>query len=506
MLEMEKEDRFTIMVVDDSRVSREVVLSELSHREEFDIVTFESPIAALNALEAVEPDMIISDYVMPVLNGFDLCHAVRAHPKYAKVPFVLLSGKIDDDSRAKAMEIGVTDLFLKPFKSYELFKYVCHYVDAQKYAYDNSVLVVDDSALARKMLRDILEKLKLRVFEAADVKEAESILQQYPVDLIFLDNILPGKSGLQWCKELRESEEYEWIPILGFSDYQEVALKFIQAGADDYIAKPLVPHEVTVRTKNQLRHIALARELKESLRKEKALNQQKNRLLGMAGHDLRNPIATIIEYASLMKETGYSRDLVEKSIDKIQAHAKYMSRLLDDILDVSSIESGLVELKKEKVVLNELLQQRIDYMSELARAKNMEGHFVNRIEDDGKMVVMADPNRLSQVVDNLLSNAIKYSAPGSDYKIILDQCDEGALVEVVDHGQGIREEELPGVFDEFKKTSSKTTGGEKSTGLGLAIARKLVERHGGKIWVTSKLNEGSTFSFVLPSTEIIKNG
>ena len=224
----------------------------------------------------------------------------------------------------------------------------------------------------------------------------------------------------------------------------------------------------------------------------------------MARHELRNPIATIIEYASLLKEVGYDRELVEKSVDRIYTHAKHMSRLLEDILDVSSIESGLVELKKEKVVLNELLQERIDYMSELARAKNMEGHFVNRIEDDAKMVIMGDPNRLSQVVDNLLSNAIKYSDPGSDYKIILDQCDEGALVEVVDHGQGIREEELPGVFDEFKKTSTKTTGGEKSTGLGLAIARKLIERHGGKIWVTSKLKAGSTFSFVLPSVEIVK--
>ena len=113
-MDIKNEDQFTIMVVDDSRVSREVVLSELSHRDEFDTVMFESPIAALNALETVDPDMIISDYVMPVLNGFELCHAVRAHPKYSKVPFVLLSGKIDDDSRAKAMEIGVTHLFLKP--------------------------------------------------------------------------------------------------------------------------------------------------------------------------------------------------------------------------------------------------------------------------------------------------------------------------------------------------------------------------------------------------------
>lgn len=496
---IKNEDRFPVMVVDDSRVSRQVVVSELSHRKEFEIVTFENPIEALNSLEAVNPEMIISDYLMPVLDGFELCHAVKAHPKYSNVPFVLLSGKIDDDSRAKAMEIGVTDLFLKPIKNYELFKYVCQYVDSTKYSYSNSVLVVDDSNLARKILRGILEKLRLKIIEAGDVKEAENILQQYPVDLIFLDNILPGKNGIEWCEELRKSEAYEWIPILGFSNCQEVALKFIQAGADDYIAKPLVPNEVIVRTKNQLRRLALSMQLKESIRKEKALNRRKNRLLGMAGHDLRNPIATIMEYASLLKEASFNKDLVEKSIDRIYAHANHMSSLLNDILDVSSIESGVIELKKEKVILNELLQERIKYMSTLARAKNIEGHFVNRIEDGTKIEIVADPNRLSQVVDNLLSNAIKYSNPNSRYEIILDKCDEGAFVEVVDHGQGIPEEELPGVFDEFKKTSAKTTGGEKTTGLGLAIVKKLIERHDGKVWVDSKLQEGSTFSFVLPS-------
>jgi signal transduction histidine kinase len=137
-------------------------------------------------------------------------------------------------------------------------------------------------------------------------------------------------------------------------------------------------------------------------------------------------------------------------------------------------------------------------MNQIGREKRIRGKLVNRTKDT-EVLVEGDRKRLSQVVDNLLSNAIKYSPKGSNFTVFLEREVEGWLVQVTDNGPGIPSDELFGIFDEFGRTSVQATGGEKSTGLGLAIAKRLVELHGGTIWIDSVEGQGTTVSFVLPS-------
>jgi signal transduction histidine kinase len=288
------------------------------------------------------------------------------------------------------------------------------------------------------------------------------------------------------------------ISIISVSATKDVSLEFIEAGADDFIHKPYTKEEVTVKVKAQFRRVQLENKLKESIKKEQALNHQKNLLLGTAAHDLRNPVGTILSFLSLVKDNKYEDEYTEMAIQSSYSQAEKALELLNDILDVSSISSGTLSLEMRPMNLEKLLKSRIADMSNLGQKKDIALVYEGEFDDDIKPMIEGDPRRLEQVVDNLLSNAIKYSHENTTTKIRLSLQAEGWLVQVQDQGQGIAKEECEGVFNEFKKTSAKTTGGESSTGLGLAIVKRIVEAHKGFIWVESELGKGSTFAFTLP--------
>ena len=274
--------KFKIITVDDSIISRKVVLSEFSGFPYIKTISFEDPVKALTDLEDIEPDLIISDYMMPVLNGLQFCQYVRSYPQFKEIPFVLLTSSDPESIKNRALEVEVSEILKKPFKRHELFKYVSKYVDQVKNKFQGSVLVVDDSFVVLKTLKKKFESIDLKVYEAENTQRAEEILSQYPVDLIFLDNILPGKSGIKWCEELQKNPDYKEIPVIGISADYDGAQKFLKAGARDYIVKKIIKDEVIVRTEAHLKYLSLSRRLKASIEKERTLNQQKNRLLGMA--------------------------------------------------------------------------------------------------------------------------------------------------------------------------------------------------------------------------------
>jgi signal transduction histidine kinase len=171
-----------------------------------------------------------------------------------------------------------------------------------------------------------------------------------------------------------------------------------------------------------------------------------------------------------------------------------MLNLINDLLDVSAIESGKLELHKEPTDLNQLLRSLHESNRLLAKTKSID--LKMETEPDLPMVTM-DPNRIGQVVNNLVSNAIKFSYPNSEILLRVRRTEKEITVEVTDHGQGIPREEISKIFADFAKTSVRATGGEKSTGLGLAIVKRLVQAHGGRVWVESEVGKGSTFSFSL---------
>lgn len=252
--------------------------------------------------------------------------------------------------------------------------------------------------------------------------------------------------------------------------------------------------EVTSRLlkKLVLNHSAAERQLFE-------LNQLKNKFLGIAAHDLRNPLASIRGFSELLlsDDMGSLTEDQHEFIKTIHSLSQDMLNLVNDLLDVSVIESGKLELKRQPGSLKVLIEERIHINSILAKNKQMKLHESLATVPE----VSFDYSRITQVVDNLISNAIKYSPSGSNIFVSLNQQGMKAQISVRDEGPGIEPEEQKRLFGEFQRLSTKPTGGEKSTGLGLSIVKKIVEAHNGTAAVESQPGAGSTFTFILPIGE-----
>lgn len=240
---------------------------------------------------------------------------------------------------------------------------------------------------------------------------------------------------------------------------------------------------------------SMAAQLGQSLRRAR-LYEHKDWLLGMAVHDLRTPLTVVTGYAELLALHGSQRltDKDQQMVDEIIRSGHRMSALVDDVLEMSSVESGLMVLDRTGMDLAALASRVIDDHASHAADKRIEV----ALEMQGDLLVLADERRLRQVFDNLISNAIKYGRVGSVARVTLRGAPDSVRIEVQDQGEGIRQEELLHVFKAFHRTSSRPTGGETSTGLGLSIARSIVEAHGGTISVASTTGVGSVFTVNLP--------
>jgi signal transduction histidine kinase len=225
--------------------------------------------------------------------------------------------------------------------------------------------------------------------------------------------------------------------------------------------------------------------------------EQRSQQAAIVAHDLRNSIGNIASSAELLLEDRDTFEPAEQQqfISIIEGTSRSALTLVADLLDLTLIEIGRLELKKKSIDLGAVIRKNVETNQLLARRKNI------RLEIEiapGLQEVNADPSRVEQVLTNFITNAIKYSEPGTCVTVRASETAGEALVEVRDQGQGIPSEEIGKLFRLYQKTSVRPTGGEQSTGLGLAIARQIVEAHGGKIGVESEVGRGSVFHFTLP--------
>ena len=244
------------------------------------------------------------------------------------------------------------------------------------------------------------------------------------------------------------------------------------------------------------------RELAKKTIELEKLNEVKNEMLGMASHDLRNPLGAIMSLSEIMldeKDKDY-QNLSEEQIEylkEIHRSSRFMLSIVEDMLDISKIESGNIHLDLELINIVKLLNHSVILNRRLAENKNIS---LEMNASSESIEIMADGPKLEQVLNNLITNAIKYSYPDTHVMVeVHRENDSAVILSVADEGQGIPKEEQHKLFKPFSKLSVQSTGGEKSTGLGLAISRRIVEAHDGEIWVESEVGEGSTFYVKLPA-------
>lgn len=363
------------------------------------------------------------------------------------------------------------------------------------------VLLVDDNQTNLKILFRTLSGLDCRLLVARNGEDAVRIAQSELPTVVLLDVMMPGMDGFETCQRLKSDPRTRDAAVIFLSALTDVSDKVrgLEEGAADYIIKPFFPDEVVARVKLQLTLRDLQDELRQRNQELARSNDQKNELLGMAAHDLRNPLAVVTGYAAIL-ERGLAGALSEKQkalIANIHSTGKEMQQLLEDLLSVSQIESGRLNLNMAACDPRVLFEGCLQLQALQAATKEIGMRSV--AEEPLPHSVCIDASKIKQALTNLLSNAIKFSLPHTMIRARLYQGPDETLVwEVQDEGPGIPAEELPKLFKPFQRTSVRATAGERSTGLGLAISKRIVEGHGGDIVVQSVVGKGTTFAIRLP--------
>jgi PAS domain S-box-containing protein len=286
--------------------------------------------------------------------------------------------------------------------------------------------------------------------------------------------------------------------------YQAGASKVIQCNIRDISERKKAEDEIQRLNEDLERRVhertselaSVNQQLEVRNREVERANQMKSQFLSSMSHELRTPMNAILGFSSLLREQN-AGPLTEKQaryVEHIQRGGQHLLQLINDILDLSKVEAGRMELHLEQFLLSAALPEVLSLIRPLAMAKKI------RLEGavDTGLLVHADPVRFKQILYNLLSNAVKFTPEGGGIGIEAREDGGSVRLEVCDTGIGIPAEELANIFTEFHQVGTTTKGVREGTGLGLAITKRLVEQHGGKIWAESEPGKGSRFYFTLP--------
>lgn len=351
----------------------------------------------------------------------------------------------------------------------------------------SDLLVVDDNKLNREMLSRRLQRKGYLVTEAENGNQALDLIEKKSFDLALLDIMMPGISGIEALEVVRRRHSAAELPVIMATakTQSEDIVEALRLGANDYVTKPIDFPVLLARVQT---HLNLKR-----------LFKLKDEFLSIASHDLKNPLFVIVCQAYLIQNKippgTAMTDEAYDMVGKISQHARTMQQIIADFLDFQSVEEGHIKLSVFPMDLSQLVARVVENQRSYASEKKIELLFET---DELLPKATADTNRIEQVVQNLIGNAIKFTPQGGTIIARTRGLENAVLFEVQDSGPGLTEQDLQRVFVNFGRLSNTPTGGEKSSGLGLAIAKKMVDLHGGNIGVRNNSTGGATFWFTLP--------
>jgi signal transduction histidine kinase/ActR/RegA family two-component response regulator len=328
-----------------------------------------------------------------------------------------------------------------------------------------------------------------------DGRTALARVHQQPPDLMLVVSDLPDVPAEGLLAEMRADARLRSVPVLVLGTSPVALLP-----ADEMIDEGVAPGQLLERVAV---HLALGRVREDALRREQAAraeaeaaNRAKDEFIAMISHELRTPLGAILIWSQLLQTQELDQAAIVRAIGMIERSTKTLAQLIDDLLDVSRIIAGKLSLETRPVDLAAVVDAAIDAALPSAEAK---GLLLERTPHPPTGAVSGDPGRLQQVVANLVSNAVKFTPADGRVEVRLEKTEQAARIRVSDTGNGISPEFLPFIFDRFRQADTSSTRRQKGLGLGLAIARHIVELHGGSIEAASAgEGQGSTFTVTLP--------
>lgn len=362
-----------------------------------------------------------------------------------------------------------------------------------------TVLIVDDTAANIEMLGAMLRVKDIQMLASMSGSQALTIAEAKMPDVILLDIQMPEMDGYEVCKKLKEHPTTKDIPVIFLTAKNETAdiVKGFDLGAVDYITKPFRPQELFARLRTHIQLTTLQKQTLAQNRELLALNKLKNEFLGIAVHDLKNPLSGIIGLAEFLRQNDTDTATTHQCLDTIISQSHRMFGIIKNLLSVNALERGSFTVNLQPMNLAALITPIVESYSIKAEQKSLS--LVMDVEPT--IYALADELAITQALDNLISNALKFSPLGKTIIVRTRSTPDNTrvLIDVQDEGPGISPEDQQQLFKTFTKLSARPTAGESSTGLGLSIVKRMVEAMDGKVFCTSELGKGATFTIELPA-------
>jgi signal transduction histidine kinase/DNA-binding response OmpR family regulator len=507
-----------ILLVDDNADMREYVGRLL--RKHWLVDTACDGLEALAIAQRQVPALVLTDVMMPILDGFGLLRALRADARTRAVPVLMLSARAGEESRIEGLAQGADDYLIKPFSAKELIARVGTHLllgqlrRATEIERNRLSSLIDHAPAAIAVLRgaDFIYELANAPYEALvqrhgivgkSLVEVFPEVQDQPVHDILRRVFATGERflGQDFLVTLARTPDATPENI-----YYDLVYEPFR-GADGVVEGIMVlAFEVTERVLGARKLECLYAEREGLLERERTARADaeraslaKDEFMAMLGHELRNPLAPIVNALQLLRLRGADSAPREHAI--IDRQVKHLTTLVDDLLDVSAITSGKIELKREHAELSVLLDRAIEIASPLLEQR---AHVITVVVARDGLVVDADPTRMVQIISNLLTNAAKYTEPSGKIGVSARIFEERIELSVSDNGVGISKEMLPHVFELFMQERQAIDRARGGLGLGLAIVQNLMRMHDGTARaVSAGRGCGSTFTISLPAVRTI---
>ena len=511
-----------ILLADDNADMRHYLKRLL--RAQYDVEAVADGQAALTAARIQMPDLVLTDVMMPKVDGFELLRQLRLDPQTREIPILLLSARAGEDAAIEGLEAGADDYLVKPFSARELLARVATTLELGR----------SRQAANQQRFRFLAESIPQMVWTA----DAQGQVDYYnPRWFDYTGLTLAQTQGWGWQDIIhpddRASNIEAWTQAVkkGVSYDIEHRLKRADGSYRWHLTRalPMLDEQsqvirwfgtctdITERKQAETAREQLLQQEQAARQAAEQANRLKDEFLAVLSHELRSPLNPILGWAKLLSSGRLDAVRTREAINTIERNAQLQSQLIEDLLDISRIMQGKLTLNATPVSLAFVVSTAIETVRLAAEAKAIQ---IKTSFEPTVNQVCGDAGRLQQVVWNLLSNAVKFTPPGGRVEVCLEERREAwsmgrenlshsrlstlhvptyARITVTDTGKGISPEFLPYVFEHFRQEDGAITRKFGGLGLGLAIARQIVELHGGNIWVESLgEDQGTTFIVELP--------
>lgn len=352
-----------------------------------------------------------------------------------------------------------------------------------------TILIVDDELDNFDVLETMLMSEHYQVHYAAQGLQALSFLEITQPDVILLDVMMPEMDGIEVCRRIKANRQWSHIPIVIVTALtaKEDLARCLEAGATDFLSKPVNRLELCARVRSMIR-------IKQQYDDLQGLLQMREDMVNMIVHDLRNPLASIILAAEILKFPNLSPSKQQIKVDQIALAGQQLRSQIDNLLLMAKMESGKMVLNPSDIDLVDLCKSALEDFRAIAAQKNLQ--LVSQFPLN-HTCVRGDANLIRRIVDNLFSNAVKFSPANSAIVVQVDASRSGGgVIRVTDSGPGVSEELRHHIFEKYE--IGTLIQGTSQTGLGLAFCKMAIEAHQGSITVESHESQGSTFTISLP--------